>query len=374
MLGESGSSDGDNAGANSSTRPAAIIHPRKASRNAAATTGLFQQVYSYVHPFESDDSSFPAKVCCPLCMEVYATPIRLQCCQTLVCSTCVRRWMKVKTSCPWCRSVVDDKCLNVDREVKKVVDDLDVYCANKRRGCQWVGPRKYLLIHVAEECLITQVLAGRRIQSQPDTLFYLSLIDNPQDAQKAVKDLYPRASSIIASIIPARYRSKQKHIIPPRVSSVNSNESSSQRRPFRFKKAGARGSVLVPLRDQSVGGDEETSGKPAFSLCPPTTDPECRGEPRRSTDSFPSYGSASSVSSDEEETEPSNPALIYLNTIRDTANVLEDEEYLSLGVYESTMSGSLPASCNEATSDSDEEDEILRLKRQALLGAGPSGN
>ncbi|KAI8820956.1 uncharacterized protein EV422DRAFT_47249 [Fimicolochytrium jonesii] len=135
--------------------PPAQIRPRTASRNAAATAGVFQQAYAYLHPFDTDPSPFGTSLKCQLCLEVFATPIRLPCCESLVCSTCVRRWLKTSRCCPWCGEVIEVAELRPEREVKKVVDELDCYCVNKRQGCDWVGPRKYLLIHVAEECLMT---------------------------------------------------------------------------------------------------------------------------------------------------------------------------------------------------------------------------
>lgn len=51
-----------------------------------------------------------------------------------------------------CLRTVHARELIVDEGLKVVLDDLHVYCARKRNGCQWVGPRKYLYVHVAEEC------------------------------------------------------------------------------------------------------------------------------------------------------------------------------------------------------------------------------
>ncbi|TPX69143.1 hypothetical protein SpCBS45565_g02636 [Spizellomyces sp. 'palustris'] len=356
---------------------ASRIQPRTVSRNAAATTGIFQQVYSYVHPFDKDDSDFPSRVCCSLCMEVYATPIRLPCCRQLICSTCVRRWQKQKPTCPWCIEPLEGKKMEVDRDVKKVVDDLDVYCAHRRQGCQWVGPRKYLLVHVAEECLVTRVLAGRTIQSRPETLFYLSLIDNPSSVQAAVKDLYPRASSIVASIIPARYRgrgrvrrSSLQHLaadIPPRTSSVGVNGISMvpPGRPVPFKRAGARGSVLVPMRSDSFGTTDDQHGgcvvEPVVGLDGNSREAE-EGEEER--DANPTAS-------------PPTPLSYFDSILASQSNEnLEDEEHLSLSLYLEQQrrswsvgddSSMMPMGLS-SEEESEEEDEIVKAKR-AQLGA-----
>ncbi|TPX56258.1 hypothetical protein PhCBS80983_g04662 [Powellomyces hirtus] len=226
-----------------------LISPRTASRNAAATTTVFQQAYNYIHPFDTDDSEFAASVTCPLCVQVYATPIILPCCNSRVCSTCVRRWMKTSSTCPWCREDICVTDVTVDRDLKKVVDDLDVCCVNRRQGCEWVGPRKYTLIHVAEECLLTDVPPPRTSAS---TLFHLSLLES-STVPSPLTTLIPRGASALdgAAVIPSRYLPAR---IPERTTSSAAaldGTTTNPRRPIPFKKAGQRGSVLVPTRGQS---------------------------------------------------------------------------------------------------------------------------
>ncbi|KAI9102398.1 hypothetical protein DFS34DRAFT_646966 [Phlyctochytrium arcticum] len=275
------------------------IQPRSASRNAAATTSVFHPIYSYVHPFATDTSSeFSSSVTCQLCLEVYSSPIRLPCCAQLLCSTCVRRWIRVKHTCPWCVCEVNEKALKVDREVKGLVEDLDVHCAHRRQGCNWIGPRKYLLVHVAKECVAARDIAER--SENENTLLYLSLVDDPVGLQNAVMQLYPRNTSMEPNNLPTRYRGRTpvprtRHdrslsdedsgsdeqtdlfyrsisphttslsivdTIPPRVASAaDALPVVYPGRPAPFKRAGARGSVIVPLRTRSASGANEVSGK-----------------------------------------------------------------------------------------------------------------
>ncbi|KAJ3022472.1 hypothetical protein HKX48_006151 [Thoreauomyces humboldtii] len=249
----------------SSTSERAPIH---ATRGASRGSNVFQPQYDYLHPFASDSSEFAQSVTCDLCVEVFGTPLILQCCQRRLCSTCLRRWLRQAggkafgtpkgcACCPWCRAPVAVKDVSVDRKLKGVVDELDVACSNRRQGCEWVGPRKYLLVHVSEECVLTEVPPPRTAAS---TLFHLSLLDCAGAVgESPVTTLFPRAASALDLPLPSRY---QVPHIPTRTFSAEWNDpsdeeddspkrSSRRRRPVPFKVAGARGSVLVPTRDQS---------------------------------------------------------------------------------------------------------------------------
>ncbi|KAJ3283085.1 hypothetical protein HK104_010561, partial [Borealophlyctis nickersoniae] len=159
-----------------------FIQPRSASRIVPVET------YSYVHPFETDDSDFAKNLKCKSCGHIYTTPFILPCCHSRICMGCVKGKCAEGVSggsasgsagpvgaerpvsplggggaafyCSTClddngqHRVVETKDLGVDSQMKEVVDDLDVYCIRRRKGCEWVGPRKYLFVHVAEECIL----------------------------------------------------------------------------------------------------------------------------------------------------------------------------------------------------------------------------
>ncbi|KAI8585594.1 hypothetical protein BDZ88DRAFT_485275, partial [Geranomyces variabilis] len=280
--------------------PGLIHQPRTASRNAAATTSVFAPVYNYIHPFDTDDSSFAASVTCQLCLHVYATPLILPCCPTQrLCSTCLRRWLNARGTCPWCKTPVCVTDVQVDRALKAKVDDLDVCCVNRRQGCEWVGPRRYTLVHVAEECLMTDVPP---LQTHSSALFQLSLLDSAT-APSAITTLIPRGSSASeVQQIPSRYLPAE---IPERVSSVASKAfANTPRPPIPFKKAGLRGSVLVPTRGQST---DVTAGD--------------RLSPRRA------------ASFDERVSLASDDASFTSSLITEPTAVFEDEDHLSLSLY-----------------------------------------
>ena len=127
------------------------IRPRTASRN------VLLENYSYLHPFESDKSAFSRQLKCIKCLHVFDTPLVLPCCGGRMCMSCVKGnkgFDKSGQLCSLCMTAVSMSDLLVDEDLKRTVDDLHVYCIRKRRGCEWVGPRKYLFVHVAEECIL----------------------------------------------------------------------------------------------------------------------------------------------------------------------------------------------------------------------------
>lgn len=80
-------------------------------------------------------------------MNAEATP-----CLHTFCSTCIRKWVEQKGTCPNCRSKVSLDQLKKNITVNKLVEKLDVKCCFNDKGCNWVGQRGKLENHLKEDC------------------------------------------------------------------------------------------------------------------------------------------------------------------------------------------------------------------------------
>ena len=83
---------------------------------------------------------------CPICLRVLANPHLVSCCGHHFCENCIER---VKTSngrCPMCKEM--SFLTMVNKERLRIINGLQVYCTNKKKGCQWKGELKNLSRHL----------------------------------------------------------------------------------------------------------------------------------------------------------------------------------------------------------------------------------
>ncbi|KAJ3052630.1 hypothetical protein HK097_005941 [Rhizophlyctis rosea] len=203
------------------------IRPRTASRH------VLPENYSYLHPFESDKSPFSRQLKCVKCHHVFDTPLILPCCGGRICMSCVKGnkgFDKSGQLCSLCMTAVSMSDLLVDEELKRTVDDLHVFCARKRKGCEWVGPRKYLFVHVAEECIfapgnaqigdfsshyqktecLNRMTPSAVIHSpNPETMNYLSAVEDPTRSV-SINATFPFVSETLGRPVPPRVDSTPK--------------------------------------------------------------------------------------------------------------------------------------------------------------------
>ena len=74
---------------------------------------------------------------CPVCLLVLREPFTVTCCGYDFCRVCIERFAQDKKPCPCCRSEDFDKF--EDRQQKRLLDKLKIYCINQKQGCKWVG-------------------------------------------------------------------------------------------------------------------------------------------------------------------------------------------------------------------------------------------
>ena len=77
---------------------------------------------------------------CSICQEVFNDPVQSTC-QHTFCRECITSWAKSKNhmTCPLCRVKINVKTLNRNLLAFQIINDLEIYCNNKTKGCEWIG-------------------------------------------------------------------------------------------------------------------------------------------------------------------------------------------------------------------------------------------
>ena len=86
---------------------------------------------------------------CPVCLNILTDPHQVTCCGHNFCGSCIERVKASNGSCPMCKekkyqSFIDKKC-------SRIINGLEVYCSNKKKGCQWKGELKNMSTHLNKE-------------------------------------------------------------------------------------------------------------------------------------------------------------------------------------------------------------------------------
>ena len=90
--------------------------------------------------FVKDPSEHPehgVQTECSICLCVLREPYLLDCCGYSFCKSCIEPIKAEKKPCPLC-SVHFTTCI-ADKRLQRTLNDLQVYCAHKDKGCEWVG-------------------------------------------------------------------------------------------------------------------------------------------------------------------------------------------------------------------------------------------
>ena len=83
---------------------------------------------------------------CPICLQIMLNDISLTSCGHHFCTSCIKRVLDKKGSCPTCRASSYQIFPDADRQ--RIISGLQVYCSNKKDGCTWKGELKNLSGHI----------------------------------------------------------------------------------------------------------------------------------------------------------------------------------------------------------------------------------
>ena len=102
--------------------------------------------------FSKDELSFVNKlpeqveIECPVCLNILANPHLVSCCGHDFCESCIERVKASNGACPMCKERSFQALVNKER--RRIINGLQVYCTNKENGCEWKGELKNLSTHL----------------------------------------------------------------------------------------------------------------------------------------------------------------------------------------------------------------------------------
>ena len=87
---------------------------------------------------------------CPICAKVLVEPHVTECCGQHFCEHCLTKWFKEQGSviCPHCRSINFAHIRYLP--MKRKINDLQVFCSNKKDGCTSITTVSHLEAHLSE--------------------------------------------------------------------------------------------------------------------------------------------------------------------------------------------------------------------------------
>lgn len=154
--------------------------PSPASCTAVPTR---RPVFNY---YVADTKASLPKLTCAICLEPFYKPRKTPCRHTF-CEDCIQRCLASAATCPTCRApVVEAQLAPGDDTLQELLDDLEVYCANRQHGCKWKGPRSSLQEHVDRTCEHIEKERQKR------------------EVEKLCHALNPRASDVVKLLVGGR--------------------------------------------------------------------------------------------------------------------------------------------------------------------------
>ena len=94
---------------------------------------------------------------CSICLCVLREPYLLDCCGYSFCKSCIEPIKAERKPCPLC--AVQFTRYMPDKRLQRTLNDLQVYCAHKDEGCEWVGR----LANVAQHLNVNPLLERKRL-------------------------------------------------------------------------------------------------------------------------------------------------------------------------------------------------------------------
>ena len=134
--------------------------------------------------FVKDPSEHGVQTECSICLCVLREPYLLDCCGYSFCKSCIEPIKSEKKPCPLC-AVQFTTCI-ADKRLQRTLNDLQVYCAQKDEGCEWVGQLVNLEQHLNANPLLendSERLSGCQLTSLEcqhcgDSCFRRDLVDH----------------------------------------------------------------------------------------------------------------------------------------------------------------------------------------------------
>ena len=145
---------------------------------------------------------------CPVCLNILTDPYLVSCCGHNFCGSCIGRVRASNGSCPMCKekeyqAMADKKCL-------RIINGLEVYCSNKKKGCQWKGELKNMSTHLNKEkrrgeCQYEEVKCRYKECQERKQRRYLKYHEDKECPQRPFQCQYCRSKGTFLSITKDHY-------------------------------------------------------------------------------------------------------------------------------------------------------------------------
>lgn len=100
----------------------------------------------FVHP-----ERISSQLICPICTQVLLKPVQTST-EHLFCEDELLEWMTRSNLCPITKNVLDPKSIRKPgRIIMNMLAELEIYCGNRKEGCNWQGTQDLLETHL-EQC------------------------------------------------------------------------------------------------------------------------------------------------------------------------------------------------------------------------------
>ena len=114
----------------------------------------------------------PERILCTICTKVLRDPHLTGCCGQHFCESCLTQWLKKRTvkSCPHCR---EENFVHLhNKALKRDIQELKIYCSNRKKGCSWLGETSDLHAHLNSDsgCGYVDVKCPNECSFQPNGL------------------------------------------------------------------------------------------------------------------------------------------------------------------------------------------------------------
>ena len=145
---------------------------------------------------------------CPVCLGILTDPHLVSCCGHNFCGSCIERVKASNGSCPMCKEKEYRSMVNKERI--RIINGLEVYCCNNKKGCQWKGELKNISIHLNKEkregeCQYEEVKCRYEKCQERKQRRYLKEHEDKECPQRPFQCQYCRSKGTFLSITKNHY-------------------------------------------------------------------------------------------------------------------------------------------------------------------------
>ena len=140
---------------------------------------------------------------CPVCLHILTDPHQVTCCGHNFCGSCIERVKASNGSCPMYKE--EEYQSFIDKKCSRIINGLEVYCSNRKNGCQWKGELKNMSTHLNKEkregeCQYEEVKCQYEECQERYQRRYLKYHEDKECSQRLVACYYCRSKGTFLSI------------------------------------------------------------------------------------------------------------------------------------------------------------------------------